>query len=180
MTGPRTRGGSLVAVFPSPLRSPSLDAATASLCNVGSNDYREPSKRPQGGLHLKNQSFPLLRRSAPEPPNLGFTLGNAGLARRFQRVTPGTPPQSSVRLIYEAGKQSLVFCKRPSGATHSGRESFACVSCTSPNNATHAADPGASKGKFLAGKEALFRPKFIGSLEGVYPSGPEGVRSDLL
>lgn len=59
-----------------------------------------------------------------------------------------------MRLLDEALKQSQVFCKRASGATHSGRESFTCVSCASCNNATH----GAFKGKSQAVKEAQFRP----------------------
>lgn len=48
--------------------------ATASLCNLGSKDNGQPSKRPPGGLYLKNQLFSLLLRSEPEQSNLGFTL----------------------------------------------------------------------------------------------------------
>ena len=44
--------------LPSPLRSPTLEETSASLCNGGSKDYKEPSKRPPGGLHLRTPSFP--------------------------------------------------------------------------------------------------------------------------
>lgn len=75
-----TRGRMAFAMFPSPPSSPLLDVASAPLCNLGSNDHKEPSNRPPGGRHVKNRSFPLLPRSAPEQPNLSFTLGNVDLA----------------------------------------------------------------------------------------------------
>lgn len=68
------------ATSPPRHRHPCWTPASASLWNVGSSDYKEPSRRPQGGLHLKNRSFSLLRRSTPEQPNLGFTLGRAARA----------------------------------------------------------------------------------------------------
>lgn len=62
-----------------------------------------------------------------------------------------------------------------------GRESLACASPSSSNNATHRlGDPGAFKGSFKQGKEPDSGPSSLCSLGGVYPSGHGGIRSDPL